>query len=85
MESIEFGFSHGFTCGIQKVADQFDAGLLDDMKRHGMRVTQKSMRDLFKCMIDNRELLRENPFAFVRCNKDVPGGFEVYMPKGKEV
>jgi len=30
-------------------------------------------------MLQNRVILREDPDAFIRCNNDVPGGFEVYI------
>ena len=34
---------------------------------------------MVKAMIDGRELLREDPSAFVRCTQD--GEWEVYVPK----
>ena len=34
--------------------------------------------EILNCAIKDREKLRENPEAFVRCTND--GGFEVYEP-----
>jgi hypothetical protein len=86
MEKLDLGYNNGFREGIMKVAEQFEDGLLEDMRKHKLQVTPKRLYWLFKCMIENRELLRENPFAFVRVNKKLPPGyFEVYVPKGKEV
>ena len=34
-------------------------------------------------MIENRAELRDNPYAFVRCNDKCEGGFEVYSNKDR--
>lgn len=79
MERIEFGFNHGFTRALLKVKEQLDSNLAEDMKRHNMRWNAKSIGLAIDCMIDNRELLRDNPQAFLRCKKG--GGFEVVIGK----
>ena len=76
MERIVEGYAIGFTKGLIKVREMLTSGLVNDMKRHNMRFTQRTMIDIINCMIDNRATLRDNPFAFVRCTKD--GKFEVY-------
>ena len=56
-----------------------DNAMYEDMKRHKTRFNVKSVQAVLDCMIENRELLRENPFAFIRCKKD--GGFEAWISK----
>ena len=78
-ERMEFGYNHGFTRALLKVKEQLDTNLAEDMRRHKMRFTAKNIESAVDCMIDNRELLRDNPQAFLRCKKD--GGFEVVIGK----
>lgn len=76
MDRLEFGYSHGYTDALCRVQDAILTGLLDDMKRHKRRVTQKELLAVLDCMIAGREHLRDNPFTFVRCAAD--GGYEIY-------
>lgn len=77
MERMEFGYNHGFTCALLKVKEQLDTNLAKDMKRHKMRFTANNIEQAIDCMIENRELLRDNPQAFLRCKQG--GGFEVVI------
>jgi len=79
MERIEFGYNHGFTRGILKVKEQIDRNMADDLKRNKVRFNVKSLGEMLDCMIENRELLRDDPRAFLRCKKG--GGFEVVIGK----
>lgn len=79
MDKLEFGYNHGFTRGLMKVKEQIDGQMADDLKRHGMRFNVKTLGMMLDCMIENRELLRDNPRAFLRCKTG--GGFEVFAPK----
>lgn len=85
MERLLEGYSLGYTHGLMRVKKELDNWLAMDMKRHGMRMNIKNIQAILNCMIENRETLRENPWSFVRCNKEVKDGFEVYIPKGKEI
>lgn len=76
---MEFGYNHGFTRALLKVKEQLDTNLAEDMKRHKMRFTAKNIEQSIDCMIENRELLRDNPQAFLRCKQG--GGFEVVIGK----
>lgn len=76
---MEFGYSNGYTKALLKVKEQLDNSMYEDMKRHKVKFNVKNVQAILDCMIENRELLRENPFAFVRCKKD--GGFEVAISK----
>ena len=82
MERLIKGYSHGYTQALMRVKDTLNQGLAMDMKNHNIRMNTKSLQAIIDCMIKNREVLRENPWAFVRCNNKVKGGFEVYVPKG---
>ena len=50
-----------------------------DLKIHKRKQNLKTMKQIIDCMIKNRVVLRENPGAFVRCNDDADGGFEIYI------
>ena len=45
------------------------------MKRHKRRITEKELKKVFDVAIEEREKLRENPFAFIRC---IEGGYELF-------
>lgn len=62
-----------------KVKEQIDKTMYDDLRRHKMRFNIKTFQEMIDCMIENRELLRENPQAFLRCKPG--GGFEVFVGK----
>ena len=76
---IDFGYANGYTRALLEVKEQLTPAMYEDMKRHKVKFNVKNVQAILDCMIENRELLRENPFAFVRCKKD--GGFEVAVSK----
>jgi len=78
MDRLEFGYSHGFTDGIQMVRRLLGESFFDDMRRHKRKWTAKTFDSVMKVMIDNREILRECPDSFIRCNNAVSDGFEVW-------
>lgn len=78
MDRLEFGYSHGFTDGLQMVHRLINEGFFEDMRRHKRKWTTKTFDSIMKVMIDNREILRECPDSFIRCNNEVVGGFEVF-------
>ena len=77
LERMEFGFNLGFTRALLKVRDLLDSNFAEDLKRHKMRLNAKTIEQAIDCMIENRELLRDNPQAFLRCKHG--GGFEVVV------
>ena len=74
MEKLEFGFAHGYTRALLDIKEQLP-NLADDMKLHNVRFNFKSLSKALDCAIENRESLRDDPAAFVRCKEG--GGFEV--------
>ena len=75
-----FGLQYvqGYTAALQDVLETF-AALQDDMKQHKRKQNYKSYKAVVECMLKNRVILREEPYAFVRCNDKVDGGYEVYI------
>jgi hypothetical protein len=64
----------GFTKGLQ-TAQEIVRYIAEDMRRHKRRYTPIEVSKALECAITQREILRENPDAFVRCCQD---GYEVY-------
>lgn len=76
------GYSQGYTAALKDVLDTINY-IDNDLTKHRRRRNRKTYAAIVQCMIDNRELLRENPYAFVRCNDKCEGGFEVYCNKDR--
>ena len=85
MERLEFGYSDGYRMALMRVRDEITGGILDDMKRHHRRVTRKELLSWIDCMIEHRAALRDNPFAFVRCNDEAHGGYEIFDSNERKV
>ena len=82
MEQIEFGFNHGYTRALQDIKGLMNLGFFEDCKRHKKRINERTLQEYLQCAIDNRAILRDNPWAFIRCigeGKDCK--FEIYVPK----
>ena len=79
IERLEFGYARGYTKALLDVKAQLDSCFSEDLKRHGKRFNAKTVGAALDCMIENRELFRENPFAFLRCGTD--GTIEVAISK----
>lgn len=75
-----FTYVQGYTAALQDVLKIIES-IQDDMKRHKRKQNIKTYKAIIECMIKNRVVLREEPGAFVRCNDNVDGGFEVYIEK----
>lgn len=78
MEAFEPGIYEGYRRAILRIQQEINFGLLEDLKMHKRRFNIKEMQALLTCALDNRHELIENPFAFIRCNNDVRGGYEVW-------
>lgn len=70
-------YVQGYTAALQDVRNVL-TGIQDDLKRHKRRQSAKTYIEIIDCMIANRVELRENPKAFIRCNDNVPGGYELW-------
>ena len=71
-------YVQGYTAALQDVLKTVEA-IQSDLKRHKRRQCAKTYKAILECMIENRVILREEPGAFVRCNDNAEGGFEVYV------
>lgn len=72
-------YIQGYTAALQDAVWTVEH-IAEDMKLHKRRQCQTEYTNLLKCMLANRARLREDPDAFVRCNNDIPGGYEVFPP-----
>lgn len=77
-------FSHeyvqGYTAALQDVLETIN-NIQDDLKIHKRKQDSKTYKAIIECMLKNRVILREEPYAFVRCNNNIDSGFEVYIRK----
>lgn len=70
-------FVQGYTAALREVLDTIE-GIQDDLKRHKRKQNSKTYTSIVRCMIESRTILREDPYAFIRCNDKAKGGFEVF-------
>lgn len=77
-----FGIEYvqGYTAALQDVLKVLDE-IPRDLKLHHRKQNISTLKAIVSCMIKNRTILREEPYAFVRCNDNVDGGFEVYIER----
>lgn len=84
---IADSYASGYTSALLRLQNLLgDESLREDCRRHKKPFTQKTIREFLQCAIDNRHILRENPFVFIRCSgtgKDCK--FEVYDSDSKQV
>ena len=73
-------YVQGYTSALLDVEKVLEY-IQEDMKRHKRRQSVKEYKNIIKCMINNRAVLREEPYAFVRCNDKADGGYEVYIER----
>ena len=71
-------YVQGYTAALQDVIKTIEY-IQDDLKLHKRKQNCKTYRAILECMLQNRAVFRENPDAFVRCNNEIDGGFEVYI------
>lgn len=69
----------GYMNALKMVVNTFSEEFEDDLKRHRIPRTFKTVRNLLKFILENRGVLREDNRSFVRCNNAVEGGFEIYI------
>ncbi len=68
-------YVQGYTAALQDILATLES-MLEDLKMHKRKQNIATLKAIVKCMLENRVVLREVPGAFIRCNNDVPGGFE---------
>lgn len=81
VKKLEFGFNHGYTCGIQKMKEIIPLAIRDYKRIKKRFPEEKQLEQLFQVAIQNRELLREDPDAFIRYNTQ--GFFEAVSSNQK--
>lgn len=69
-------YIRGYTAALCDVRRAIP-GILFDLKRQKVRITQKELDNLLEAMIESRAVFRENPDAFVRRN--VNGTYEIFI------
>ena len=74
---FDFNYVQGYTAALLDVEHVIDY-IQDDLKMHKRRMNAKTCKAIIRCMQQNRVALRENPDAFIRCNDNVEGGFELW-------
>lgn len=88
MFSPEFDglYIQGYTAALQDLKQLFTSSSFNyDLKRHNRKKNQKEFEKLFNVLIKGRSILRENPDAFIRCNNDIPEGYEFFDGNRKKV
>lgn len=77
---FSYEYVQGYTAALQDVLETID-DIQNDLKKHKRKQNSKTYKAIAECMLKNRVILREEPYAFVRCNDNVEGGFEVYVER----
>lgn len=73
-------YNQGYMQALLDLMNVLDGSLQDDLKFHKRKQNNKTYKAIIKCILDNHIAFREyGRQAFVRCNNDVEGGFEVYV------
>lgn len=73
-------YVQGYTAALQDVLIQFDS-IQNDLKNHNRKQNYKTYRAIVEYMLQNRAVLREEPYSFIRCNNSVKGGYELYVER----
>lgn len=73
-----FMYVQGYTAALQDVLSTIE-NIQYDLKHHKRRQSFKTYKAIIECMLKYRVVLREEPCAFVRCNGNAEGGYEVYI------
>ena len=71
-------YIQGYTAALCDVRRAIP-GIIFDLKRQKVRLSQKELDELLKAMIESRAVLREKPGAFVRRNVD--GHYEIAIER----
>lgn len=83
---IADSYNSGYTQALLHFQKLLNELVVQDCKRHKKTFNIKTIQQYIQCFIDHRDILRDNPFAFIRCTgfgKDCK--FEVYDSDSKTV
>lgn len=67
IEKLSGDFIRGYTKAIQDISEVFDY-VNNDLKCHKKRLNDKLAKELLKCVLENRENIREDKNGFIRWN-----------------
>lgn len=67
IEHLSGDFNRGYTKAIQDITEIFEY-IQPDLKHHKKNLTGKLSIQLLKCILDNREKIRDNWLWFIRWN-----------------
>lgn len=67
IEKLSGDFIRGYTKAIQDISEVFDY-VNNDLKCHKKRLNDKLAKELLKCILENRENIREDKNGFIRWN-----------------
>lgn len=67
IEKLSGEFIRGYTKAIQDISEVFDY-VNNDLKCHKKRLNDKLAKELLKCILENRENIREDKNGFIRWN-----------------
>ena len=67
IEKLSGEFIRGYTKAIQDISEVFDY-VNNDLKYHKKRLNDKLAKELLKCILENRENIREDKNGFIRWN-----------------
>ena len=70
-------YIQGYTAAIQDAIEVVEY-IQKDLKIHKRKQNAKTYLAILRCMLKGRAMLRESSTAFVRCNDNVPDGFEIW-------
>lgn len=65
IEKLSGEFIRGYTKAIQDISEVFDY-VNNDLKCHKKRLNDKLAKELLKCILENRENIREDKNGFIR-------------------
>lgn len=67
IEKLSGDFIRGYTKAIQDISEVFEY-VGNDLKYHKKRLNDKLAKELLKCVLENRENIREDTNGFIRWN-----------------
>ena len=77
---FSYEYVQGYTAALQDVLETINH-IQDDLKIHKRKQNSKTYKAIVECMLKNRVILREEPYAFVRCNDNAEDGYEIHISR----
>lgn len=79
-ERLDGGFVSGYTKAIMDIMDVFNY-IEDDLRWHKKKITSKTVKEILKCFLENRETFREDQTRYFMRWNCKENKFEVVMDK----